>query len=47
MKLRSDSSEAVTKMHRLHREPGEERHRTDSFLPVSEMGIRRLLHPVE
>ena len=38
MKLRSDFSEAVTQMHRLHRESGEER-RTDSFLLVSEMAF--------
>ena len=36
MKLRSDFSEAVTKMHRLHRESGEERPAPIS-LPVSEM----------
>ena len=46
MKLRSDFSGASTKMHRLHRESGEERelHR---FLSTSiRNGIRRLLHPV-
>ena len=45
MKLRSDFSEAVTKMHRLHRESGEsDLHR---FLSTSiRNGIRRLLHPV-
>ena len=37
MKLRSDFSEALTKMHRHHRESGEERLATDSFLAVSEM----------
>ena len=44
MKLRSDFSEALTKMHRLHRESGEER-----LAPVpsgrTRNGIRRLLHP--
>ena len=40
MKLRSDFSEALTKLHRLHRESGEERLApipTDSFLAISEM----------
>ena len=43
MKLRSDFSEALTKMHRLHREPGEER-----LKPIHHIkgGIRRLLCPV-
>ena len=39
MKLRSDFSEALTKMHRLYRESGEERLATDSFLAVSEMAF--------
>ena len=38
MKFRSDFSEALTKMHRLHRESGGAT-RTDSFLAVSEMAF--------
>ena len=37
MKLRSDFSETLTKLHRLHRESGEDRLATDSLLAVSEM----------
>ena len=43
MKLRSDFSEAFTKLHRCHRESGEKR-----FAPIlfwHRNGIRRLLHP--
>ena len=44
MKLRSDFCEASTKLHRLHRESGEER-----LAPIPsgsiKNGIRRLLHP--
>ena len=45
MKLRSDFREALTDMHRLHRESGEER---PEPIPLvnTESGIRRLLHPV-
>ena len=45
MKLRSDFREALTSMHRLHRESGEER--PDQFLSINTTnGIRRPLHPV-
>ena len=46
MKLRSDFSEALTKMHRLHRESVRRATRTDIFLAIPRNGIRRLLHPV-
>ena len=45
MKLRSDFGEGLTKLHRLHRESGEERFAPILFLEVSEISIRRLLHP--
>ena len=44
-KLRSDFSEEFTKMHRLHRESGEEATCTDSLSGSIRDGIRRLLHP--
>ena len=44
MKLRSDFSEAVTKMHRQQRESGEERP-APIFSTSIRNGIRRLLHP--
>ena len=53
MKLRSDFNEALTKLHRLHRESGEERAtRTDSFLAIPEMApviffIQHILVAVE
>ena len=45
MKLRSDFREALTNMHRLHRNSGEER---PEPIPLYQYqgGIRRLLHPV-
>ena len=45
MKLRSDFREALTNMHRLHRQPGEER---PEPIPLynTNGGICRLLHPV-
>ena len=47
MKLRSDFSEALTKMHRLHRESGEERLAPTPFWQYHiRNGIRRLLHPL-
>ena len=45
MKLRSDISEASTKMHRLHLESGEERLAPSPFYSIRN-GIRRLLHPL-
>ena len=39
MKLRSDFSEALPKMHRLHRESGEERLAPILFLAVSDMAF--------
>ena len=42
MKLRSDFSEALTKLHRLHRESGEERL---APIPFWQHGVRRPLHP--
>ena len=45
MKLRSDFREALTNMHRLHRESGEERPEPISFINIKG-GICRLLHPV-
>ena len=51
MKLRSDFREALTDMHRLHRESGEERPEPIPFCQYQrwhsyQNGIRRLLHPV-
>ena len=43
MKLRSDFREALTSMHRLHRESGEER---PEPIPFYQGGIRRPLLPV-
>ena len=39
MKLRSDISEALTKMHRLHRESGEERPAPIPFYQYQEMAF--------
>ena len=46
MKLRSDFREALTNMHRLHRESGEERPEPIPLYQDTKGGIRRLLHPV-
>ena len=45
MKLRSNFREALTNMHRLHGESGEERPEPIHLFDTKG-GIRRLLHPV-